>query len=388
MLDYNYQVVPDHNVPGDVWFLPSAMSIVEGRNQSDITISENNLNISHNKNITRRSLLGCAEIAGLEIVRELGRGMLKTTFVVKLPWGGHAVAKRCKNYRCYEENLIKREANMLQKLYEQYNDEGALQFFGECYIPFDELLSQPNRKDFENKTTKISNKNNLLIPTIRDFSVGFTSVIELGKPFFIRNEKTYRMEPGCFAGFFTPRDIEDLKNIARRYANLSDYPLLLSGWNNKVNDNRFPNQYITRIGGGQRGGEGTINHADLDMAYHCKDSGEKECTVDNVLKRNCEVIAKMVNISSLDCSFPSASDTNNTAITSKVSLVSVDTPDYSERINATYAIEQCLIKGLGEGEEDRVAKMRAKKMVKKMTEITMTDSFYVSQSHTLVDDGE
>jgi len=162
----------------------------------------------------------------------------------------------------------------------------------------------------------------------------------------------------------------------------------LSGWNNKVNDNRYPNQYITRIGGGQRGGEGTINHSDLDFAFHCKDVSGKECTVDNVLKRNCEVIAKMVNASSLDCSFPSASDTSNTAVTSKASLVSVETPGYSERINATYAIEQCLAKGLGEGEDPRVAMMRANKMAKKMTEITMTDSFYASQSHKLVDDGE
>jgi hypothetical protein len=46
------------------------------------------------------SLLGCDDIAGLEIVRVLGEGKKKTTFEVKLPSGEHAVAKRCNSYDC------------------------------------------------------------------------------------------------------------------------------------------------------------------------------------------------------------------------------------------------------------------------------------------------
>ena len=60
---------------------------------------------------------------------------------------------------------------------------------------------------------------------------------------------------------------------------------------------------------------------------------------------NCDVISKMLNLSSLDCSFPSPSDTtsNDVSMTKASSpFVSVDTPSYSDRINSTFALEQCL----------------------------------------------
>lgn len=80
--------------------------------------------------------MGCAKIAGLKIVRALEKGRLKQAFIVKLPWGEHAVAKRCMSYSCYSRNRIQEEADIFQKLHNQYGDEGALKYYGECYIPF------------------------------------------------------------------------------------------------------------------------------------------------------------------------------------------------------------------------------------------------------------
>ena len=100
--------------------------------------------------------------------------------------------------------------------------------------------------------------------------------------------------------------------LARRYANYSDSPIVLSklekrGLNANITigintDNRHPQQYILRKGG--RGTPGTIFHVDFDMAYVCKNLYKEHiCQVDNILKVNCKVISDLTGIPSLDCPF-------------------------------------------------------------------------------------
>ena len=57
-----------------------------------------------------RFVMGCAEIAKLEVVRVLGRGKHKIAFEVELPWGEHGVAKRCIKYRCIRDGKPRKEA--------------------------------------------------------------------------------------------------------------------------------------------------------------------------------------------------------------------------------------------------------------------------------------
>jgi len=110
--------------------------------------------------------------------------------------------------------------------------------------------------------------------------------------------------------------------------------------------------YIVRIGGGGTSspssllGEGTVHHADLDMTYLCKNHYKEHiCQVDRILEVNCKVISELTGIPSLDYSFPvptSSKTSDTTTKTSKTSLlVSVDYSTYSDRINATHAIEEC-----------------------------------------------
>ena len=56
-----------------------------------------------------------------------------------------------------------------------------------------------------------------------DFSVGHTTVMEMAKPLIESWDAP--MEDGCFSSFFAGRDLQDLANIARRYANYSESPI-------------------------------------------------------------------------------------------------------------------------------------------------------------------
>jgi len=245
------------------------------------------------------------------------------------------VAKRCQSINCYKNNFIAEEAAIFRGLHKQFGDEGALRFFGECYVPLE-------------RSTDIKK-------LASDFSVGHTSVIEMGKPILASWNIPIPRDSSCFKGYFTPRDIEDFKNIARRYANYSDSPIVLSklekrGLNANITigintDNRYPQQYILRKGG--RGTPGTIFHVDFDMAYVCKNLYKEHiCQVDNILKVNCNVISILTGIPSLDCSFPvhNTSDASGTNMaTSKASpAVSADASGYSDRINTTRAMEECV----------------------------------------------
>ncbi|OEU06997.1 hypothetical protein FRACYDRAFT_252630 [Fragilariopsis cylindrus CCMP1102] len=291
------------------------------------------------------SLLGCADIAELEIVRVLGEGKQKITFEVKLPSGEHAVAKRCQSNNCYNQKLIAEEAEIFRGLHKQFGDEGALRFFGECYVPFDDKKNRPT------DITKLAS----------DFSVGHTSVIEMGKPILASWNIPIPTKSSCFKSYFTPRDVEDFRNIARRYANYSDSPIVLTkleerGLNANITigmstDNSYPQQYIVRKSG--RGTPGNIFHTDLDMAVVCKNLYKNHiCQVDNILKVNCKVISDLTGIPSLDCSFPvvhstsEASDSNMTT-SNKASSPAVSVEDASggyssDRINTTRAMEECV----------------------------------------------
>ena len=114
-------------------------------------------------------------------------------------------------------------------------------------------------------------------------------------------------------------------------------------------DNSYPQQYIVRKSG--RGTPGNIFHTDLDMAVVCKNLYKNHiCQVDNILKVNCKVISDLTGIPSLDCSFPvvhntsEASDSNMTTSNKASPAVSVEDASggYSDRINTTRAMEECV----------------------------------------------
>ena len=230
---------------------------------------------------TGSRFLTCADIDELEIVRVLGDGKHKSTFVVRLPGGGGrlAVAKRCNSLRCYNAHLITKESELFRDLYRHYRHEGALVFYGDCYIFYDN-----NFGDRKAKKAHIHD-------TLMDFSVGHTSIVELGKPLLSSWEYEGWGKWECFGDFFTPRDIRDLVDIARRYATLPESPILLCKYSKEWlkenitkgewSDNIFPQQYVTRIGStttshssstaaaaAVKGDDGTIHHADLDNCSH------------------------------------------------------------------------------------------------------------------------
>ena len=250
--------------------------------------------------------------------------------------------------------MIAKEADMFRGLQNQYGDEGSLHVFGECYVPIDNLSVKKSRSMRMKNSTS-------------DFSIGHTCVLELGKPILASWNIPIPNDSRCFKGHFTPRDVEDFKNIARRYANYSDSPIVLTtlrkrALNNNIakgewTDNIFPQQYIVRKGA--RGTPGTIFHTDLDMAVVCKNLYKKHiCQVDNILKVNCKVISDLTGIPSLDCSFPfhNTSDTSVTnTITPKTSpAVSTDAYGYTDRINTTRAMAKCV--ALLKGEEAKNSK--------------------------------
>jgi len=113
-------------------------------------------------------LLTCSEIRNLEIIRRIGNGERKAAYVVKLPSGKHALAKRCINKVCLNDQSLAKEASFFMKLQNQYGSE-AVQFYGECNstLPYP-LLAWNDRRGFDKAAS--------------NFSLSYTSVMELGKP--------------------------------------------------------------------------------------------------------------------------------------------------------------------------------------------------------------
>jgi hypothetical protein len=150
----------------------------------------------------------------------------------------------------------------------------------------------------------------------------------------------------------------------------------ITKWCAMRTDNIHPQQYVVRTGGGGTSspsssrGEGTIHHTDLDMTYLCMNHYEEHiCQVDRILEVNCKVISELTGIPLLDCSFPVPTiiDTSDTTTeTSKTSpVVSVDASSYSDRINATHAIEECVRRWKQEETKETKKKKRKRKKKKK-----------------------
>ena len=244
-----------------------------------------------------RFMMGCADIVNLEIIRVVGTGKHKIAYEVKLPWGEHGVVKRCLHYRCIRAGKPKQEAKLLQALQEQYGHH-ATQFYGHCDAP---TLKIKRKRKYVNR----SKFNEHAQENLSNFAVGYTSVSELGTPLLSSWETEGARDRKCFAEFFTENDIEDLRNIARRYATFTESPLLMTLIDN-YSDNIFPQQYIAGIGGGANGRAGIIKHIDLDFVFSCKKryGTDRNCTVDEVLDVNCQVMSKLTNLPDLDCSLP------------------------------------------------------------------------------------
>lgn len=261
-------------------------------------------------------LLNCTEITELEIVSKLGAGKQKVTYAVRLPNGQLGVAKRCHAASCVVQNLTINEGAIFRDLFEE-NGSQAIRFFGDCH---GEPLELPN--------------SNRYVQSVKtDFSVGHTTVVEMGRPLLA--DWTYNgsgIDVNCFAGFFTPADVDDLMTIAQRYARSSHGPILL-GLRNQFTDNIFPQQYVlmkrTIYDGNVSHKVTSIQHGDVDMLYRCREHYGDKCTYEWSLGQNCAIIAKVVNrnLTDLDCEndLPSAVDPN------------------APRINTTLATLSCLI---------------------------------------------
>lgn len=293
------------------------------------------------KEETTRFFLGCKAIQNLEIIRSVGDGKHKIVYEVKLPWGEHAVAKRCKTRLCVSQQRLEREANYLKELQSQY-DKKTIQVLGECKRKMRQK-EEGHLEDF-----------------VADFSVGYTSLIEIGKPLIqtwlpeefhidtgdkeatIPHEK-YRE---CFAEYFTPADHGDFITIAQQYANYSKYPLImrpLDDYKNKDTDNVYAEQYILTKAG--------IRHGDIDMVHSCK-----ECSYEEALEINCGIVQTVTN-SNFSCT-----STEGLEIPVTVSLSNT-------RINVTEASDSCLERirdrAIRRAIEDRKAKRKREKKRRK-----------------------
>ena len=268
-----------------------------------------------------RPLLDCKDISNLEIVGIIGEGKKKRTYEVKLPWGDHAVLKRCKTQWCAQRKMTEKEGAYLRALHKQYGSQ-AVAFYGECNLPY--------RGHFRERD-------------ISDFSAGYSSVIELGQPLlrsWEQGRSAHEMAK-CISDFYTETDIEDLRNIARAYANFAEYPLLLTNidrWPMKPSDNIFPNQYMVS--------RGRIHHLDLDMVFPCLKEAQgqqEECSVNNVLDMNCKVLSRLAHMPNIDCSYPpaSASNTTSSSTTSRTLEKAEHFTADHQHINLTHAALEC-----------------------------------------------
>ena len=100
-------------------------------------------------------------------------------------------------------------------------------------------------------------------------------------------------------------------------------------------DNVYPHQYVKREGSDapyMPEGEGTIYHADLDMAIVCEDKYDKRfCTADLALDANCRVLSSLANVT-LDCAFPTPSKDRAAPVL----------PKNTDRMNTTHALQECV----------------------------------------------
>jgi len=257
--------------------------------------------------------ISCREIKKLEVVRYIGKGNQKAAFEVKLPSGEHAVAKRCISRYCYKRNLIKDEANLMKNLQDQYGRKETIHFFGYC------------EASDKNSMIRMEESGANLSDLALNFSIGFTSVVELGRPLATemlwkresatkngRKYMCYTEKRKCFASHFTDADIAGLKTVAHQYANYSKRRLLLlPPWNINT-DNCNVEQYMLTAAG--------MRHGDLDMTF-----AVKNYTYERALEINCSVLRDLTHDDNLNCS--------------AVEHSAIPFPDY--HINGTEAFNHC-----------------------------------------------
>ena len=280
--------------------------------------------------IVQQNFLDCDDIKKLEIVRQISSGINKVVFEVKLPGsnsgsgvGVSAIAKRTFQLGPYKQGLIKKETKFLKELQEEYGTEETLGYFGEC-----DASSSLSDESFTERFKK--GKGNIS-DIMRDFSVGYTSIVEMGTPLLLNDQLIGPSSSHictiasrkCFANFFTESDIEDLKNIARQYANFSKYPMTLR--KRHFSDNCKAEQYVATT-------TGSLRHADLDMVYERRD-----LTYSEALEINCSVIRLLLNNETLNCS---SSSTTTTANNNPIDDEAREERNH-RRINVTAAVNYC-----------------------------------------------
>lgn len=280
---------------------------LQGNTSGIVAISAIEKEVEQSTKLNR--YLTCDDIKNLEIVRTLSTGMNKVVLEVTLPGSGaSAVAKRCFKSEPRLQRLLRKETNFLKGLQEQYGTENTLGYFGECYASsnklFGEMLKQGMKMDH----------------ILRNFSVGYTSIVEMGTPLLLNGQllkgkgHTCSLPSRkCFAEYFTESDVEDLKMMARLYANYSEGPITLR--HRKNTDNCKAEQYVATTTG--------LRHVDLEMAYLRKRS---ELTYSESLEINCSVLRILFNNKTLDCttSVPIGKQQMN-----------------HHRINTTAAVDHC-----------------------------------------------
>jgi hypothetical protein len=198
--------------------------------------------------------LNCEKISKLSIVRTLGEGQQKVAYEVQLASGASAVAKRCKSANCIEWELLKAEADKLQR-YQSRGVQGLVAIYGACYRPY-----YYNNESTTNSTTASTGPQHHDDYNVTDLTVGHTVIYEKGQVLM----KNWGEKNGhfCLAWFFTKADIEDLRIMARSYsaANISLY-----NPHSRCMDNKYPTQFVLTRNG--------IRHADLDNTYDCLQKG-------------------------------------------------------------------------------------------------------------------
>lgn len=265
-----------------------------------------------NNDISRRlEFLDCKDLPNIEIVRELGKGKAKIVYEVKLPSGQIAIAKRCISDHCLRKGLLIREVTYLKGLQEQYGQDQVIELYGACDGEY------PNGGIDLLKGTRSSKKRNTryLTKIASNFNEGYTSFIELGKPFLSEWREGEVKFRKCFASFFTAADVESFRVIARQYAAYKDSPMVLGKPTIYFTDNIWVEQYILAKAGPR--------HVDLDMLDECKN-----CTYNEALKFNCAIVKDVVFQNDIDCSL----------------AYSLDNPvlNFDDHINATEAELQCI----------------------------------------------
>jgi len=239
----------------------------------------------------QQRVLECKDMEHLEIIRSMGVGKHKQVYEVKLPWGEHAVAKRCKTKRCVQQKRLEHEFAFLSELQHQYGN-ATLQVFGACQPPPPPPPQRCGRKCRAKQLEKYEYTPEF---DVTDFLVGYTSVMELGQPLIktwlteetmtSRDINKYRK---CIAQQFTSDDLEDFRVIAKQFAGHLPHPYLLRPYNDPDTDNIYAEQYILSNAG--------ICMGDMDMVHECD-----KCSYEQALEINCEILRRVTFQEDLDC---------------------------------------------------------------------------------------